>query len=805
MSAHFFGAEVKKTKRYQLGEALGSTTRHLLLMTATPHAGKEEDFQLFLALLDSDRFEGRFRDGVHSVDPSDLMRRMVKEKLLTFEGKPLFPERRAYTVDYQLSREEMSLYDEVTDYVREQMNRADRLIQEGQGRRGNMVGFALTVLQRRLASSPEAIYQSLSRRRKRLEDRVVEEGQRARAAVLDMTPQEQRLSSLLGTDDANDSELDLDGLDDIDSAEREALETQMLDAASAAANVAELEAEIGILEQLEALARRLRHRDVDAKWAQLASLLSNDSEMFGPDGSRRKLLIFTEHRDTLNYLVDRLRGFLGDAAAVEQISGSASREQRRVSQARFTQDDSCLVLVATDAAGEGINLQRAHLVVNYDLPWNPNRIEQRFGRVHRIGQTEVCHMWNLVAAETREAQVYLRLLDKIENQRTAYRGQVFDVLGEALSGAALRRLLIDAIRYGDDPAVRGRINQVIDDTIETRIRDAIEHPPLAEETMAFADVERIRREMQEAIERRLQPKDVQAFFLEAISYLGGRLREREPGRLSFAQVPSSVRQRDREIGTGAPVLASYERIAFDKQAIQRAGAPSAELLAPGHPLLNAIIDLILERHRRLLAQGCVFVDPHCQGNSPRVLVMLEHEIADGRLSRNEPHTLVSKRFEFVEIDGPGAAIAAGYAPHLDYRIPTNSELELISRIVESEWLKTDLEAMATDYAIGRAIPRHLDEVRRRTESRVDATQAAVEERLTREINYWSHRAEELQLKAAAGGTPQSNADRARQRVDQLAERLKHRMQELQAERSLRALPPKVVGGALIVPERLLLS
>lgn len=173
MSAHFFGDEVKKTKKYQLGEALGATTRHLLLMTATPHAGKEEDFQLFLALLDSDRFEGRFRDGVHSVDPSDLMRRMVKERLLTFEGKPLFPERRATTVEFQLSAEEMAVYDEVTEYVREQMNRADRLVAEGQGRRGNTVGFALTLLQRRLASSPEAIYQSLSRRRKRLEARII--------------------------------------------------------------------------------------------------------------------------------------------------------------------------------------------------------------------------------------------------------------------------------------------------------------------------------------------------------------------------------------------------------------------------------------------------------------------------------------------------------------------------------------------------------------------------------------------------------------------------------------------------------
>ena len=165
MSASFFGGEVRRTKRYQLGELLGKLTRHFLLLTATPHNGKEEDFQLFMALLDGARFEGRFQDGVHVVDTSDLMRRMVKEQLLKFDGTPLFPERYAYTVNYELSDPEVRLYHEVTEYVREEMNRADLL----EGERGNRVGFALTILQRRLASSPEAIYQSIQRRRERLE------------------------------------------------------------------------------------------------------------------------------------------------------------------------------------------------------------------------------------------------------------------------------------------------------------------------------------------------------------------------------------------------------------------------------------------------------------------------------------------------------------------------------------------------------------------------------------------------------------------------------------------------------------
>jgi SNF2 family DNA or RNA helicase len=808
MSAHFFGGEIKTTKKYQLGEVLGATTRHLLLMTATPHAGKEEDFQLFLRLLDSDRFEGRFRDGVHTVDPSDLMRRMVKEKLLTFEGRPLFPERRATTVEYELSPQEMSLYDEVTEYVREQMNRADRLTAEGQGRRGNTVGFALTMLQRRLASSPEAIYQSLARRRKRLENRIIEERQRARAAALGMTPQEQRLSSLLADDTADassSSSFDLDAWDELDGEEQEELETEVVDAATAAATVAELELEIRTLEQLEALARRLRGEGVDEKWVQLSGLLSTDEAMFAPDGSRRKLLIFSEHRDTMNYLVDRLRTFLGDSSAVEHISGGTPREERRRIQARFTQDETCLVLVATDAAGEGINLQRAHLVINYDLPWNPNRIEQRFGRVHRIGQTEVCHMWNLVAGGTREAQVYLRLLAKIEQQREAYKGQVFDVLGEAISGTELRRLLIDAIRYGDDPVVRDRINDVIDGTVASRIRDAIEHPPLAEETMAFADVERIRLEMQEAATRRLQPHYVRAFFTAALTELGGKLTEREPGRFQITTVPPSIRQRDRQIGMGAPVLTSYERVTFDRELIRVAGMPPADLLAPGHPLLTATIDVLLERHRGLFTQGTVLVDESDQSRDLRVMVMLEHSIADGRATRTSPHTVVSRRFEFVEIDADGNAKASGHAPYLDYRPVDETEHGAAAELLDSAWLDNDLEALGMSHAINVAVPAHLARIRLHTDTRVDATLAAVKERLTREINYQDHRANELQMKSDAGKTPQANADRARQRADKLAQRLQRRTEELAAERSLRALPPTVVGGALIVPIGLLRS
>ncbi len=792
MAAHYLGAaKVKKTKRYQLGEVLGATARNLLLMTATPHAGKEEDFQLFLALLDADRFEGRFRDGVHTVDPSDLMRRMVKEKLLTFDGKKLFPERRATTVEYELSPEEMNLYDEVTAYVRDQMNRADRLA----GRRGNTVGFALTLLQRRLASSPEAIFRSLQRRRKRLRQRVIDERQRSRSAVLGMSPQEERLSVLLG----DDGDIDDDAFDDLDSEEREELEVEIVDAATAAETVAEIEIEIEILKGLEDLARLLCGRGVDRKWQELSGLISAAEEMSDESGKLRKLIVFTEHRDTLNYLVDRLRTFLGSHEAVVTISGGTSRAARRTAQQTFTQDKNCHILVATDAAGEGINLQQAHLVVNYDLPWNPNRIEQRFGRVHRIGQQEVCHMWNLVAADTREALVYIRLLDKIEEQRRAYKGQIFDVLGEAMSGAELRKLLIGAIRYGDDPEVQNQINEVIDATIGDRVRKAIDEAPLADETLAFADIDRIRQEMDEAAARRLQPHYIRSFFEAALAEFNTALKPRETARYEITKVPAPIRDRDRQIGRGTPVAKAYHRVTFDKEKRTFKDAPAAELLAPGHPLLRSTIDVILERHRAVLRQGTILVDENDEGSLPRVLIMLEHAIADARPSRNQPYTVVSRRFEFVEIAEDGTTVTRGYAPYLDYRPITETESAIADTVLQRDWLADDLETLGRNHAIAVAVPDHLKKVRGFTEARVEATKAAVNERLVREISYWDMRAAELQMTADAKEGPIINAEQARNRADKLQTRLKNRMTELDQQLALKPLPPQVVGGALILP------
>ncbi|MCS7101621.1 MAG: DEAD/DEAH box helicase [Burkholderiaceae bacterium] len=603
LSATFFGGEVKYTKRYRLGQLLSGLTRHFLLMTATPHNGKEEDFQLFMALLDADRFEGRFRDGVHAVDVSDLMRRMTKESLLKFDGTPLFPERRAYTVPYRLSDAEAQLYAAVTDYVRDEFNRADALADQ---RQAGTVGFALTILQRRLASSPEAIYQSLRRRRERLESRlrelqIVARGREIAAALAPASPQ-------------LDAE-DVEALEEAPDDEVAATEEEVLDQATAARTLAELRAEIDTLKRLEALAGQVRRSGEDRKWTELAGLLE---EIFTPaaianraaepgvqyeagvdarprSSAQQKLVIFTEHRDTLNYLQRKIATLLGAPQAVVAIHGGMGREERAKAQEAFKHDPQVRVLVATDAAGEGINLQRAHLMVNYDLPWNPNRIEQRFGRIHRIGQTEVCHLWNLVAEETREGDVYRRLLEKLEEARQALGGQVFDVLGKLeFDGRPLKELLIEAIRYGDRPDVRARLTRAVDQAVDrARLQDLVEERALVHDVMDTSRVFRIREEMERADVRRLQPHYIESFFLEAFRRLGGTVRQREPRRYEITHVPALVRQRDRIIGTREPVLQRYERIVFEKPLVAPPGQPPAAFVCPGHPLLDATLDLTL--------------------------------------------------------------------------------------------------------------------------------------------------------------------------------------------------------------------
>lgn len=790
MSASYFGNEVKRTKRYQLGEKLGQITRHILLMTATPHNGKEADFQLFMALLDGDRFEGRFRDGVHYADTEDMMRRLTKEELLKFDGTPLFPERRAYTIHYELSNEEAALYASVTEYVREEMNRVQRFAEED-GKRKNNVGFALQILQRRLASSPAAIYHSLKRRRERLENELAEARLIARG----------KKNPVSSRDDWASEEV-LSNIDEYSEEDIETLEDTISVTATSAETVEQLEIEVETLKGLELQALNVLKSGKDTKWTQLDKILDDDLMVDG-DGTRRKLIIFTEAKDTLTYLADKIRGRLGKADAVDVIHGGVKREERRKVISRFMQDRDLMVLVANDAAGEGVNLQRGHLMVNYDLPWNPNKIEQRFGRIHRIGQTEVCHLWNLVAANTREGQVYGRLLEKLETARSALKGRVYDVLGELFEGTSLKELLWDAIQYGESEEVKAKLFNQIDGAVDYQhIEELLTKRKLTSDVMPQSTVEDVRLKMERAEAERLQPHHIQSFFLEAFGHLGGRLKPREEGRFEITHVPVRIRERDRLIGMGAPIQKRYERICFDKKYINR--QPVAEFVSPGHPLLESVISLVREQYGHLLKQGAVMVDDSDLGDELRAVFLLEHSIEDGRrTSKGTPQT-VSQRLQFAAINETGAVVSAGIAPHLDLRAATPEELGLAGEELSRPWLSGNLEDGVKKFAIIELAQEHLKEVKARRIPEIEKTEREVQARLKKEINYWDSRAFELKEQEKAGKKTRLSWENAVRRAEDLSDRLQKRMQQLSDEKTIKATPPAVRGGLVVVPKGLLL-
>lgn len=787
MSARLYGDEVTRTLRFQLGELVRDRARNLLLLTATPHNGSNEDFLLFLSLLDPDRFAGRLRHAKHLPDVSDLMRRYVKENLLTFDGKRLFRERRATTVNYDLSFDEMRLYEAVSSYVQDGMGRAQAMEQGGDRRRGLAVGFALAALQRRLASSPEAIFQSLRRRREKLTAQLL---QAQKAGTL---AEVQRLGGRLLDPDGFDS-------DDFDAEEFEELEDEAIENAMSAESIVELEREITELRVLELLASELRASGQDKKWVELRDILQSDE--FNTPGEPRKLIVFTEHRDTLNYLEGKIRTLLGREEAVVVIHGGVKREDRRRVQDAFRNDPAVKILVATDAAGEGVNLQRANLMVNYDLPWNPNRIEQRFGRIHRIGQEQICHLWNLVAHGTREGMVFQRLFAKIEQQRGLYGDQIYDVLGDSEINRSLQDLLLEAIRYGKDPAVLAKVDEVIDSEIGNRLKTVLDERALASNVLDASSISEIRHRMEEALSRKLQPGFIQAFFTAALDDVGGRIAPREAGRFEITRVPATVRSRDREVAAGGPLLTAYERVTFDKDRISTGqGSVRAELLSPGHPLLNALIASTLDRHGATLSAGTTFIDPTDAGDTVRLLIYLEHTITDGRLEHGS-RKVISRRFQFVEVTEAGDITDPGAEPYLNYEPLDDSNRQLLADL-DTRWGDDGVDQTARSWATANLASPHFAEVADVTKARIERTRRAVEERLNSEIRYWDARAAELKQQELHGKKPRLNSGRARQRADDLEARKARRLRELDIEADLVNHAPTVVAAALVLPQGLI--
>jgi superfamily II DNA or RNA helicase len=568
LAAWVHGDTVRRTQRYRLGEVLAQQSRFLLLLTATPHRGDPENFRLLLDLLEPGMFSSAsLLQASLAARDNPLFLRRLKEDLKDFAGRPLFPPRQVQTLTFRLSDPEKALYNAVTLYVAREYNRA-----LGQARRN--VAFALLVLQRRLASSVRAVRRSLERRRQRLVEQLQAGTWR---------PQEEEA-------------VDPEELDERPEQERLQVEETALATLTAAETREQLRAEIAELERLIAQARRVEQSGVETKLQQLAAVFQQEAIR----QSGAKILIFTESRDTLEYLLERIQEWGLTAVG---LHGGMNLEERIAAEREFR--DRAQVMVSTEAGGEGINLQFCALMVNYDLPWTPYRLEQRMGRIHRYGQTREVHIYNLVAEDTREGAVLAALFRKLEEiRRDMGSDRVFDVISEVLAGTDLYQLIVQAV------ACQRSLEEIVAEITALPSAEAIRRArEAALESLAtrFIDFASILGEEQRAREHRLVPEYIARFFQRACAFLTLPLERRRDGLWRLARVPLDLRTPPPAfLSRYGRVYETYDRIAFDKQTARRL---QAECVGPGHPLLEAVVDRVLQQAAPDLARGATFADP----------------------------------------------------------------------------------------------------------------------------------------------------------------------------------------------------
>lgn len=603
MSAYRYGEKLDKTGRYKLGEVLSDISTNLLFLTATPHRGDPENFRLFLDLLEPGFFATTemVAESIRNQE-NPLFIRRVKEDLRDFEGKPLFLPRYVDTVAFRLgieSPKEVDLYNALSKYVNEQYNKA----LTKQDKRRN-IAFALVILQRRLASSTYALLKSLERRKKRLDELLEGATQNNRNGYTAYNP--------------NDDEEDED--EQTRWEQEEVWETL-----SVAENQDELRAEIETLKDLIRKAKAIVDSESEAKLRHFKDSLTRLNDKY----PGAKILIFTESRDTLTHLENHIRDKWGYSVCT--IHGGMKLPERITAESTFKNEAQ--VMIATEAAGEGINLQFCNLMINYDLPWNPNRLEQRMGRIHRYGQTREVFIFNLVAEDTREGRVMKALFDKITEIREALGSdKVFDVLGDIVQGKGLAQIMVEAAagaRNMDE--ILSELDITVDREYIQRVRDNLG------ESLAtrYIDYTRIKEKADQAREYRLIPEYTEAFFKRAFEVIDGKwtpktVKEFPQGSfMSIDSIPFQLKQIAeeepfrRQHGT---LLRRFPLATFDKEAAMRVS--QAEFISFGHPLFEALLIWVERNLADTLSQGSVFTDP--DGKMDGILLFYQGDILDGR-------------------------------------------------------------------------------------------------------------------------------------------------------------------------------
>jgi len=575
-----------KSQRYRLGEMLRESSDHLLLLTATPHKGDPANFSLFLQLLDQDAYADvrSIREAMNRRSAPFYLRR-TKEAMVYFperqaDGKwvarKIFTKRIPHTVDFKIDGDEDRLYRDVTAYVKAQSYKAAA---EEDDPRSRAVGFLMALYQRRLASSTHALRRSLENRARRLDEGLRRAQELARQAPPEIPDPEE--------------------FEEMEEAQRERLE-EILEAVTLSQNPQQVRDEIAELKARAVQAQQVEEAGVEAKLSRLKDLLHEQGFFDRPD---QRLLLFTEFKDTLDYLVTRLKtwGFRVGFIHGSMKSGSRDEPGSRLYAEQQFKDGAIQVLVATEAAGEGINLQCCYILFNYDIPWNPNRLEQRMGRIHRYGQTKDSLIFNFVATNTIEGRVLQKLLEKLQEIRDALDDDaVFNVVGEILPAAHLERVLREyyAGRMGADDLEDRLLRDVKEDRFRDICRNALEG--LAAKKL---NLEMLIERRARAQERRVVPETIARFMREASPSVPYALKPVPslPHTFEPGSTPAVLKGYENDQDWKLPALANrYPRLSTDRETAE---GHNLEWVTPGHPLFEALRRHALAQSRESFSTG----------------------------------------------------------------------------------------------------------------------------------------------------------------------------------------------------------
>jgi len=774
MSAY---SEEKKTLAYQLGESLSDMTDHYLLMTATPHKGDPKNFSLFLKLLDRDVYgDVKSLEKAMEVREAPFYLRRVKEALVTFpdpdtgEAKSLFTRRNVLTVSFQIDDEELDFYDRLTQYVENQSIKAA----QDDTARGRALGFTMAMLQRRFASCIYAVRRTLERMKARRE-KILEDPEAYR---------EEQIKKKVP--------------DDFDDLPDEMKEEILADLENVVASIDPdaLREEILELGKLVEIAMPLESREVETKLTKLKEVITENGIF---EDQKMKLLLFTEHKDTLDYLAGdgrdgRPLGKLREwGLNITQIHGSMKIGDRDTPGTRIFAErefkEDCQVLVATEAAGEGINLQFCWYMINYDIPWNPNRLEQRMGRIHRFWQEKDCLITNFVSTNTREGRVLEKLFDrisKIEEDLDPNRtGKVFNVLGDIFPANQLERMLRDMYaRNLTEDVIKDRIVEQVDIERLKRITEsALEGLAKRELNLSV-----IVGKSEEAKERRLVPEVVEGFFIDAASLAGISPRELknqehvyQVGRLPRILLPYGI-QLERRFGR---LGREYKQIIFDKKLLAK--DPTLEWVTPGHPLFESIRSLVQDKVQEDLQRGTVFYD--LNRGDPAKLMVFSAEIRDGR------GNILHKRLFVTQTTLDGSITIRQPTIFLDLSIapkgaafPENPDMPGREQ-VEAALYKEALVPM-------------LENEQKQREKDVKTISKHIDISLNTIIDRIQHQFAELQTQKESG-SPEAGLDgrikMLEDRLDELNNRLEQRKANLLKEQQCTVSNIQHIGSAWVLP------